>query len=69
MAIVGLKSRVPSKSEWGSGGHEAEPTQPHGPKVRGKHPPSHSHTAHPGNARKIGGKRPHGRSAGVRKAY
>lgn len=56
MAIVGLKPRVPSRSAVGSGGHEAEPTQPHGPRVKGKHPPSHSHTAFPKHARKIGSK-------------
>ena len=67
MAIEGLKTKVPSRSEWGSSGHEAEPTQPHGPKVRGKHPPAHSHTAFPKSARKIGvhhkihGMKKHGR--------
>jgi len=68
MAIVGLKTKHPSRSIAGSSGHEAEPTQPHGPKVRGKHPPSHSHTAFPSHARKIGGKRM-GKSQGARKAF
>lgn len=56
MAIVGLKRKNPSSSMAG-GGHEAEPKQPHGPRVKGKHPPSHSHTAFPKHARKIGGKK------------
>jgi len=56
MAIVGLKAKNPSSSEIASGGHENEPKQPHGPRVKGKHPPSHSHTAFPKHARKIGGK-------------
>jgi len=56
MAIVGLKARTPGRSAAGSMGHEGEPTQPHGPRVKGKHPPSHSHTAFPKHARKIGGK-------------
>jgi hypothetical protein len=55
MAIVGLKKRRPSASLAGSGGHDYEPTQPHGPRVKGKHPPSHSHTAFPKTTRKIGG--------------
>jgi hypothetical protein len=54
MAIEGLKAKVPSKGEFTSGGHEAEPMQPHGPRVKGKHPPAHSHTSHPKNARKLG---------------
>lgn len=56
MAIVGLKAKRTS-SMVNSGGHEAEPRQPHGPRVKGKHPPSHSHTAFPKRARKIGGKK------------
>ena len=56
MPIVGLKAKRPSASIAGSSGHEAEPTQPHGPRVKGKHPPSHSHTAFPKHARKIGSK-------------
>jgi len=56
MAIVGLKAKSAS-GYVNSGGHEAEPKQPHGPRVKGKHPPSHSHTAFPKHARKIGGKK------------
>ena len=56
MAIVGLIRKTPSRSIAGSSGHEAEPTQPHGPRVKGKQPPSHSHTAFPKHARKIGSK-------------
>lgn len=28
-------------------GHDKEPPQPNGPKVRGKNPPVHSHSAQP----------------------
>jgi hypothetical protein len=34
-------------------GHEAEPTQPHGPRVGGKMPTLHSHSARPKHARKL----------------
>lgn len=34
-------------------GHEAEPPQPHGPRVGGKMPILQSHTARPSNARKF----------------
>lgn len=54
MAIIGLKAKNP-RGMVNSGGHEAEPRQPHGPRVKGKHPPAHSHTAFPKHARKIGG--------------
>lgn len=38
-------------------GFEKEPPQPHGPKVGGKHPIAHSHSARP--HRKIAPKRGH----------
>jgi hypothetical protein len=47
MAIEGLKAKRPGRSEYGSMGHESEPTQPHGPRVGGKHPPLHSHSVRP----------------------
>jgi hypothetical protein len=47
MAIEGLKATNPSRSLAGSMGHESEPKQPHGPRVGGKHPPVHSHSARP----------------------
>lgn len=34
-------------------GHEAEPSQPHGPRVGGKMPILQSHTARPSHARKF----------------
>jgi hypothetical protein len=46
MAIEGLKAVNPHRS-MGSLGHEAEPKQPHGPRVGGKHPPLHSHSVRP----------------------
>jgi len=44
MAIEGAKLKAGNMH---SLGHESEPKQPHGPKVRGKHPALHSHSAFP----------------------
>ena len=51
------KAVKPSKSIAGSMGHEYEPKQPHGPRVRGKHPLFHSHSAKPKRHHKGGRKR------------
>jgi hypothetical protein len=54
MPIQGLKH---SKSAGHYAGHEVEPAQPHGPKQGGRHPISHSHSAHPKHARKLTGRK------------
>lgn len=38
-------------------GHEKEPKQPHGPRVGGKAPLVHSHSARPKRNIRVGGKR------------
>ena len=54
MPMQGLTHK---KSAGHYAGHNVEPTQPNGPKVGGKHPPVHSHSARHKRNIKAGGRK------------